>query len=139
MLLSRSLVRRQQTGRGRAPGAGFSNVREVIRGLRDRLDQSFDGVPILILNLEEALQRFVTQSRPGSSSEAEWRGVVESVGAITQKLLVDVQAGHGHGPDSMANPVNEQLQRDREVSRVLFLKVTTDRPLVIRQPRASLV
>lgn len=118
-----SLIRQQQTGYSSAPGAGFTTVRDVISCFRDRLDLAFEGVPVLVLRLEDAIQQYVVAHRMvngagrggrGGELEDEWRAVSDAVSAISHKLLLDMNHSH-HDPHRPGG--GDQLQRDREVSQ----------------------
>lgn len=92
---------------------------EVIHCFRDRLDVAFYGVPLLVLDLENAIQKYITahgeaEGPRGAGLDGEWRAVSNAVSAIMQKLMVDPQQGPpGEAPRGGGR---DQLHADREVS-----------------------
>ena len=99
----------------------FSYPCGVIGAFRDRLDRDFGGIPNLVLALEEAITRHKhmlaatprnspSRSRSGSNStstsdEGDWAGIIQTVTAISQKLLKEVPS----------DGAVDQVSADREV------------------------
>lgn len=124
---------RRQSGCVR--GIGYTCPRDVISGLHDQLDRKFNGVPIQIQALEEAIDDHIIttqqqhQQRGGQagkrSLDAKMRGIAAIVNNIAQKLLTDAAADSASdsSSSSSSHPIHaayegrtmsKRLRRDRE-------------------------